>query len=233
MRLGAAAGTVEKVLARHTGIVKLSTGGLVLIHPVSGDGDANLFLPCVYGYATTIRRAQGATLTCGCLYFDHSYPPERGYGYVGVSRFKTRAGVYHYGRIRRTDWLPVGGPGAPAEQEQRPKASREPSEVAASDSDEDACLAGDGIDVGLRALREGLFWGADEEVHEELWAGSEQDSDLARDVADLMDAESTDGEEADGASESESDEASSRDFEVQPRLMYHEVHGDDADGLLA
>ena len=84
---------MRKVLSRHTFIVKLSRGGLVLVHPVSVDGEDGLFLPCVYGYATTIWRAQGATLKLGCLFFDHSYPPERGYGYVGVSRFQTQAGV--------------------------------------------------------------------------------------------------------------------------------------------
>ena len=45
------------------------------------------FLPCVYGYATTIRRAQGASLDQGCLYFDQTgckkKHPGRGYGYVG------------------------------------------------------------------------------------------------------------------------------------------------------
>ena len=32
----------------------------------------------------------------------------RGYGYVAVSRFKRRAGVHLYGKLRRTDFLPVG-----------------------------------------------------------------------------------------------------------------------------
>jgi len=67
------------------------------------------FFLLLVGYATTIRRAQGSTLDAGCIWFDHCYPPERGYGYVAVSRFRTHAGVYHYGRIRRSDWLPVGG----------------------------------------------------------------------------------------------------------------------------
>ena len=44
----------------------------------------------------------------GCLFFDHNYPPARGYGYVATNRLKTKTGLYHYGRIRRTDWLPVG-----------------------------------------------------------------------------------------------------------------------------
>ena len=62
--------------------------------------------------------ARRHSLTNGCIFFDHAYPPERGYGYVAVSRFKTQAGVFHYGRLRRTDWLPIGD-GAAAEQLQR------------------------------------------------------------------------------------------------------------------
>ena len=32
----------------------------------------------------------------------------RGYGYVACSRFKTKAGCYLYGKLRRSDFLPVG-----------------------------------------------------------------------------------------------------------------------------
>ena len=49
------------------------------------------------------------TIDKGAIWFDLPFPPERGYAYVAVSRFRTRAGVFHYGRYRRTDWLPVGG----------------------------------------------------------------------------------------------------------------------------
>ena len=94
-------------LCDYVAIVRLTTGNLVLLHPVSA-GDDSFFLPCTYGYASTIRRAQGSSLSMGCLYFDHCYPPERRYGYVGASRFRTRAGIYHFGKLRRTDWLPVG-----------------------------------------------------------------------------------------------------------------------------
>ena len=43
-----------------------------------------------------------------CLYFDRHKPAGRGYGYVGVSRFKNRSDVYLYGKLRRTDFLPAG-----------------------------------------------------------------------------------------------------------------------------
>ena len=60
-------------------------------------------------HATTIRKAQGATLDFLCLYFDAPMPPDPGYAYVGASRCRIAAGLYHFGRIRRSDWRPVGG----------------------------------------------------------------------------------------------------------------------------
>ena len=27
---------------------------------------------------------------------------------MGASRFRTRGGLYHYGKVRRTDWIPLG-----------------------------------------------------------------------------------------------------------------------------
>ena len=104
-----AIGVIEVVLDADVGVflLRLTTGTLVLVHPIVTDGVTHL--PCAFGYATTIRRAQGSTLDAGCLFFDHCYPPERGYAYVGVSRFRTKQCVYHYGRFRRSDWLPVGG----------------------------------------------------------------------------------------------------------------------------
>ena len=85
----------------------LETGNMVLVHPMK-ENDYK-FLPCCYGYATTIRRAQGASLDQGCIYFEQKYyPAGRGYAYVAVSRFRTRAGCHLYGKLRRSDFLPVG-----------------------------------------------------------------------------------------------------------------------------
>ena len=80
---------------------------MILIHPMEEDGAR--FLSCCYGYCTTIRRAQGADIFHGCLYMDNKWhAAARGYGYVGVSRFRSRQGVYLYGKLRRSDFLPVG-----------------------------------------------------------------------------------------------------------------------------
>ena len=71
--------------------------------------DGGLFLPCCYGYASTIRRAQGADLVQGCIFFDQRrFAAGRGYGYVAVSRFQSQGGCFLYGKLRRSDFLPVG-----------------------------------------------------------------------------------------------------------------------------
>ena len=57
--------------------------------------EGQLFLPCCYGYATTVRKAQGASLDQGCIFFDQKRRAAgRGYGYVAVSRFKAGAGCF-------------------------------------------------------------------------------------------------------------------------------------------
>ena len=67
-----------------------------------------VFLPCCYGYAFTIRKAQGTSLYQGCIYFDQQKPAGRGPGYVAVSRFRSSHGCHLYGKLRQTEFLPVG-----------------------------------------------------------------------------------------------------------------------------
>ena len=110
-----AVGVVKQLLHYTDGVptvftVELSSGAMVLVHPVCDQ--KRWFIPCTYGYATTIRRSQGGTYQHGCIWFDHCYPPERGYGYVAASRFTTSSGIYLIHKIRRTDWLPVRPIGA-------------------------------------------------------------------------------------------------------------------------
>ena len=85
---------------RHTSnsIALLNILSMILVHPVSvGRADTmHEFLPCAYGYATTIRRAQGASLDYVCLYFDASSPPDRCYDYVGASRCRNAAGLFYF-----------------------------------------------------------------------------------------------------------------------------------------
>ena len=42
------------------------------------------------------------------LWFDHRYAPDRGYAYVGASRVRQAIHLYLMGKVRRSDWLPVG-----------------------------------------------------------------------------------------------------------------------------
>ena len=96
------------------------------------------FLPCAYGYATTIRKVQGASLDAVVLYFDHCYPAERGYGYVGASRFRSAEGLWLFGKIRRSDWLPVTFGTVTNERETRSALSRSSSSDIGGDNESDS-----------------------------------------------------------------------------------------------
>ena len=102
---GAVCDIVHK-LRKNVFIAKTPRGVHLLVHPVQYDGVE--FMPYTYGYAMTIRRAQGATCELAGLWFDHTFPPDRGYGYVGASRVRIAIALFLMGKIRRTDWLPVG-----------------------------------------------------------------------------------------------------------------------------
>jgi len=208
-----AMGVVEKVLdpegARAIFTLKLTTGSMLLVHPVrTGE---RVHLPCAYGYATTIRRCQGSTLDMGCLYFDHSYPPERGYGYVGCSRFRTKANIYHFGKVRRTDWLPVGQTD-PMEQ-----TARGPDSIA-SDTE---------YDEDVRELEENYEASSEEEKeldYERGYTYIDKDNDYEDSSADSMD------EDAEVKERDEEDDDSERDvaYELAARDdTDHESDGDD------
>ena len=81
------------------------------------------------------RSDEPATYYHGCLWFDHSHPPERGYGYVAASRFVSKDGIYLYGKVRSTDWLPVR-PIAEDDKDQ-PKRSSESGSSCCTDDDAD------------------------------------------------------------------------------------------------
>ena len=104
---GALAVIVESLKGNEVFTARLvGTKNMVLIHPMEEQGAR--FLPCCYGYATTIRRAQGADLRQGCIYMNQKRRAGRGYGYVAVSRFVKRKDCYLFGKLRVTDFLPVG-----------------------------------------------------------------------------------------------------------------------------
>ena len=132
----------------------MGSGNMVLVHPMEEEGQ--IFLPCCYGYGSTIRRSQGADLDLGCIFFDQKMPAGRGYGYVAASRFKSRAGCFLYGKMRRTDFLPVGEDQSD-EVLVRDVQSQSSSEddvcgfASGSDSDED-CVSLDGHDTGHNLL---------------------------------------------------------------------------------
>ncbi|CAE7271115.1 PIF1 [Symbiodinium sp. CCMP2592] len=107
-------GVVRNMLRSDVFVLDSDQGIPILVHPITQRGKK--YLPVAYGWATTMRRAQGATLDKVGLWFDRRLP-DRGYAYVGLSRAKRRADVWHLGKIRRTDWRPVNGQGDPDEQQ--------------------------------------------------------------------------------------------------------------------
>ena len=105
-----ALGRVEEIFRHDDDVcifsLRLVSGTMVMVHPVSYQ--RRTFLPCVYGYACTVRRTQGLSLWHGAVYFDgRLWPRPRGHAYVAVSRFRRAVGVFHYGPLRRSDWLPT------------------------------------------------------------------------------------------------------------------------------
>ena len=62
--------TVETVLRKDVFIAKTASGVRFLVHPVAFDKQQ--FVPFCYGYAMTIRRAQGSTLDLVGLWFATS-----------------------------------------------------------------------------------------------------------------------------------------------------------------
>ena len=120
-------------------VVKLTHGCLCLVHPVA-DEQKRRFIPCTYGYAMTTRKAQGASLDHVVLWFDLFMPANRGFAYVGASRVRRATGLYYYGKIRRTDWLPVDGPGPPIEQVKRSTESMSEDEADDIDSEDEFLL---------------------------------------------------------------------------------------------
>jgi hypothetical protein len=126
-----ALGVIEHMLKDDVFVMRSTAGILILVHPVWQNGHA--FMPVTYAYATTMRRAQGATLDLVGLLFDRK-KPDRGYAYVGTSRGRRRCDIFHVGGVRRTDWLPVGGD-ARNEQLQLSVMSESDSEERSSDSE--------------------------------------------------------------------------------------------------
>jgi len=122
--------------------MRLTHGTMVVVYPITIGKER--FLPCVYGWAMTTRKAQGCSLDYAVLYFDLFKPAPRGFAYVGASRVRTSGGLFYFGKIRRSDWLPVGGDTTGAiEQVTRGSDSEDTSESGGApsidESSEDDC----------------------------------------------------------------------------------------------
>ena len=126
-------------------------------------------MPFSYGYAMTIRRSQGSTLEMVTLWFDHKYPADRGYGYVGAPRVERAADLFFMGKIRRTDWMPVAGNVFGDEQDCRGSESK--SDIADSeDAHEDQ---GESSESDENQVRTEIENAGGEDVESEDQAGSD------------------------------------------------------------
>ena len=134
-------------------------------------------------------------LEAGCLFFDHCYPAERGYGYVGASRFRSKDGIFYYGTVRRSDWLPRY-----VDEEQQVQRSydsqSEDSEDAEREAEYDSSEEEDSMDGDLGRLCRSGDTGGDAMAD----SGSEDDSCELRDMAMAAGGVARALEEADGAS---------------------------------
>ena len=126
--------------------MRLTHGTMVVVHPIQlGD---EKFLPCVYGYAMTTRKAQGSSVDYAVLYFDLFKPAPRGFAYVGASRVRRSAGLFYFGKIRRSDWLPVNGdpmheqPDRDDDSKDSSESGRAPSIDESSDADSVLSMGG-------------------------------------------------------------------------------------------
>ena len=126
-----AIGTIVCMLSPCNFILKTDRGIMLMVHPVAQDGQ--IFMPCSYAYAMTIRRAQGSTLGLVALYFDQSkYPADKAYAYVGASRVRYAEDLFYFGKVRTSDWTPCG-----VERIQRSFESESDDSDAESDRTED------------------------------------------------------------------------------------------------
>lgn len=102
-----AIGTIVHMLSPCTFVLKTDRGVMLVVHPVAQDG--KVFMPCSYGYAMTIRRAQGSTLGLVAICFDQPhYPAEKAYAYVAASRVRFAVDLFYFGKVRTSDWTPNG-----------------------------------------------------------------------------------------------------------------------------
>ncbi len=165
--------------------MRLTHGTMVIVHPIRIEKQC--FLPCVYGWAMTTRKAQGASVDYAVLYFDLFCPAPRGFAYVGASRVRTSAGLFYFGKIRRSDWLPVGGDPM-KEQVDRGADSLSSSESGRApsidESSDDECGISMGDDSGMGSMAGSVSSMAD---MNDLLDGDDSASDL-NDLWDVADS---------------------------------------------
>ena len=93
----------------------------------------------------TTRKAQGSSMDFAVLYFDLFRPASRGFAYVGSSRVRSHTGLFYFGKVRRSDWLPVGG--TIGDHVQRGSDSEDTSESGQQPTDSEESSDSDGLAI--------------------------------------------------------------------------------------
>lgn len=96
-----AVGVIYRMLRQDVFVLRTAANVLLLVHPIWQKKHGQ-FMPVTYAYATTIRRAQGATVDLVGIFFDRKLA-DAGYGYVAVSRARVREELFMLARsVART-----------------------------------------------------------------------------------------------------------------------------------
>ena len=161
----------------------------------------------------TTRKAQGSSVDYAVLYFDLFKPAPRGFAYVGASRVRTSAGLFYFGKIRRSDWLPVGGDPM-NEQVTRGADSSDSSESGRApsidESSDDDCGLSMGEDSGMDSMAGSVASMAD--MNDLLDV-----EDSASELNDLLDVEDSVSESMSDCAASESTQEAMVDALAQSR----------------
>ena len=121
------------------------------------------------------------TLDMAGLRFDRRLP-DRGYAYVGASRVRAREDLWHVGKVRRTDWLPVDGDVRGPEYEQtEPSAYSNVSDNTSDDDDRMSSTASRRSSSGSRQKSSSTCSCSDASVNNHMGCSSQDSSESSFD----------------------------------------------------
>ena len=211
---------VEYLLSDNVFIAKTKAGLRLLVHPITYNKDT--YIPFSYGYALTIRRSQGSGLDQGALWFDHCFPADPGYAYVGASRFKRACDIMLMGKVRVTDWIPVGAVEESAQLKRGADSEDTRSEEGLGSEDPGSCTESDEEAAGSDPAGDDMSEGdVEDEGNDPGGEQSSEDGDTGNDPAPSSDESSNEERDEAKDCEAEMEEAAEAAMNIQivPRML--------------